>query len=250
MLHAWAPNAGLPRCRQCWHVGRALTSQRCQPASCWLPAEHCAAVPASCSRCFAVALAPLQAGTSRRAATRSSSGWRSSRCGCSLPRWLVGFRSGLRLCCRSGNGSGSCGLHGLAGASVGAPHLASASAPTSATRLSPYLCYRLCSYFRQNVDTHSAGLRPNLRKPPLPLPLQGSAAISSDAYFGREQRSSGASGSNVDMTAGDLISKVSITARQDMDSLKQVRRRPCFRGSWHACAAGHGQPGAGLLREP
>ena len=54
------------------------------------------------------------------------------------------------------------------------------------------------------------------------MPVQGSAAISSDAYFGREQRGGGASGSNVDMTAGDLISKVSITARQDMDSLKQV----------------------------
>ncbi|KAI7836389.1 hypothetical protein COHA_009751 [Chlorella ohadii] len=53
--------------------------------------------------------------------------------------------------------------------------------------------------------------------------FQGSAAISSDAYFGREQRGGGgASGSNVDMTAGDLISKVSITAKQDMDSLKQM----------------------------
>jgi ADP-ribosylation factor GTPase-activating protein 2/3 len=55
--------------------------------------------------------------------------------------------------------------------------------------------------------------------------FQGSAAISSDAYFGREQRGGAggsASGSNMDMTAGDLISKVSITAKQDMDSLKQM----------------------------
>lgn len=56
--------------------------------------------------------------------------------------------------------------------------------------------------------------------------MQGSAAISSDAYFGREQRMGGgsASGSNLDMSAGDLISKVSITAKQDMDSLKQAGR--------------------------
>lgn len=62
--------------------------------------------------------------------------------------------------------------------------------------------------------------------------LQGSAAISSDAYFGREQRGGGGgsgrgggggSGGDLDMTAGDLVSKISITARQDMDSIKQVR---------------------------
>ena len=62
--------------------------------------------------------------------------------------------------------------------------------------------------------------------------MQGSAAISSDAYFGREQRGGGgASGSNVDMTAGDLISKVSITAKQDMDSLKQVGLAPADFGA-------------------
>lgn len=55
--------------------------------------------------------------------------------------------------------------------------------------------------------------------------MQGSAAISSDAYFGREQRSagpSGAGGSGVDLSAGDLVNKIGMTARQDMDSIKQV----------------------------
>ncbi|PSC67912.1 putative ADP-ribosylation factor GTPase-activating AGD8 [Micractinium conductrix] len=58
--------------------------------------------------------------------------------------------------------------------------------------------------------------------------FQGAGAISSDAYFGREQRrgpggsSSGGGGGDMDMSASDLISKVSITARQDMDSIKQV----------------------------
>lgn len=54
--------------------------------------------------------------------------------------------------------------------------------------------------------------------------FQGAGAISSDAYFGREQRnSSGAGGSaNLDMSASDLVSKIGITARQDMDSIKQI----------------------------
>ena len=74
---------------------------------------------------------------------------------------------------------------------------------------------------------------PDGRRLPHPktnLCLQGSAAISSDAYFGREQRGGGGGGSgrgsgsggDLDMTAGDLVSKISITARQDMDSIKQV----------------------------
>ena len=59
--------------------------------------------------------------------------------------------------------------------------------------------------------------------PPVPIE-QGAGAISSDAYFGREQRnSSGAGGSaNLDMSASDLVSKIGITARQDMDSIKQA----------------------------
>ncbi|KAL4434371.1 hypothetical protein ABPG75_000812 [Micractinium tetrahymenae] len=54
--------------------------------------------------------------------------------------------------------------------------------------------------------------------------FQGAGAISSDAYFGREQRqSAGAGGSaNLDMSASDLVSKISLTARQDMDSIKQI----------------------------
>lgn len=60
--------------------------------------------------------------------------------------------------------------------------------------------------------------------------FSGAGAISSDAYFGREQRGGGggggASGSSsrndLDMSAGDLVSKISITAKQDMESMKQV----------------------------
>lgn len=55
---------------------------------------------------------------------------------------------------------------------------------------------------------------------------QGAGAISSDAYFGREQRqSSGAGGpANLDMSASDLVSKIGLTARQDMDSIKQASK--------------------------
>lgn len=54
---------------------------------------------------------------------------------------------------------------------------------------------------------------------------QGSAAISSDAYFGREQAGGGGAGGGQDMSAGDLVSKISYTAKQDMESVKQVGRR-------------------------
>lgn len=53
--------------------------------------------------------------------------------------------------------------------------------------------------------------------------FQGSQAISSDAYFGRESSSSGGgAGSNMDMTAADLVSKISITAKQDLGQLKDM----------------------------
>ena len=50
--------------------------------------------------------------------------------------------------------------------------------------------------------------------------FQGSAAISSDAYFGRQ--SSASRGSNVDASAADLVSKISLTARQDVQQLKAM----------------------------
>ena len=75
----------------------------------------------------------------------------------------------------------------------------------------------------------------------LPSRLQGSTAISSDSYFGREQRHASSSGGgggggdggmspsgssrDLDLSAGDLVSKISLTARQDMDSIKQVLHR-------------------------
>lgn len=53
--------------------------------------------------------------------------------------------------------------------------------------------------------------------------FQGSQAISSDAYFGRESTGGGGgSGSNMDMTAADLVSKISITAKQDLGQLKDM----------------------------
>jgi ADP-ribosylation factor GTPase-activating protein 2/3 len=57
--------------------------------------------------------------------------------------------------------------------------------------------------------------------------FQGSQAISSDAYFGRESSGGGGgggvgSGSNMDMTAADLVSKISITAKQDLGQLKDM----------------------------
>mmetsp|Transcript_618 Transcript_618/g.1440 ORF Transcript_618/g.1440 Transcript_618/m.1440 type:complete len:404 (+) Transcript_618:168-1379(+) len=47
--------------------------------------------------------------------------------------------------------------------------------------------------------------------------FQGSAAISSDAYFGKESRSNSA-----DQSASDLVSKISLTARQDMQQLRSM----------------------------
>lgn len=45
--------------------------------------------------------------------------------------------------------------------------------------------------------------------------FQGAGAISSDAYFGREQQGGSArSGDNLDMTATELVSKISLTAKQ------------------------------------
>ena len=45
--------------------------------------------------------------------------------------------------------------------------------------------------------------------------FQGSAAISSDAYFGRESRDS-------DDLSGDFVSKISMTARQDVEQLRAI----------------------------
>ena len=50
--------------------------------------------------------------------------------------------------------------------------------------------------------------------------FQGSTAISSDAYFGRESSSQG--GDNLDASAADLVSKISLTARQDVQQLKAM----------------------------
>lgn len=50
--------------------------------------------------------------------------------------------------------------------------------------------------------------------------FQGSNAISSDAYFGRESRNTGSD--SFDVSASDLVSKISLTARQDMQQLKTL----------------------------
>lgn len=50
--------------------------------------------------------------------------------------------------------------------------------------------------------------------------FQGSNAISSDAYFGRESRNKGSD--SLDVSASDLMSKISFTARQDMQQLKTL----------------------------
>jgi len=47
--------------------------------------------------------------------------------------------------------------------------------------------------------------------------FQGSSAISSDAYFGRQS-------SKGDDSSGDLVSKISLTAKQDMEQLKTLAR--------------------------
>lgn len=53
--------------------------------------------------------------------------------------------------------------------------------------------------------------------------FQGSSAISSDAYFGRQSstRSSGM-GDSLDASAAELVSKISMTARQDVQQLKAM----------------------------
>lgn len=73
-------------------------------------------------------------------------------------------------------------------------------------------------------------------------PGQGAGAISSDAYFGREQRADTGAGSsaNLDMSASDLVSKIGITARQDMDSIKQASRAvrlPTSRAALGTCCS-------------
>lgn len=56
--------------------------------------------------------------------------------------------------------------------------------------------------------------------------FQGSNAISSDAYFGREGPSNGKpagyGAGNLDLTASELVSKIGITARQDLGQLKDM----------------------------
>jgi len=51
--------------------------------------------------------------------------------------------------------------------------------------------------------------------------FQGSSAISSDAYFGR-QSSSQYSNDSLDASAAELVSKIGLTARQDVQQLKAI----------------------------
>lgn len=69
------------------------------------------------------------------------------------------------------------------------------------------------------------------RQPRRPLPTraprtpvrQSAGAISSDAYFGRETERPGSSpGSSLDFTASELVSKISLTAREDMAQIKSM----------------------------
>lgn len=58
--------------------------------------------------------------------------------------------------------------------------------------------------------------------------FQGSSAISSDAYFGRQSNRQGGMGGggggadSFDVSASELVSKISLTARQDMQQLKAM----------------------------
>ena len=56
--------------------------------------------------------------------------------------------------------------------------------------------------------------------------FQGSTAISSDAYFGRQSSASRPGGSSggdsLDASAAELVSKISLTARQDVQQLKAI----------------------------
>ena len=49
--------------------------------------------------------------------------------------------------------------------------------------------------------------------------FQGSTSISSDAYFGRESRNAGG-GDALDITAADMIGRIGLNARQDVEQLK------------------------------
>lgn len=62
------------------------------------------------------------------------------------------------------------------------------------------------------------------------LPPQGSSAISSDAYFGREKpasrsgRGDNYGAGNLDMNASELVSKITLTAKQDISQLKTMAK--------------------------
>jgi ADP-ribosylation factor GTPase-activating protein 2/3 len=51
--------------------------------------------------------------------------------------------------------------------------------------------------------------------------FQGSSAISSDAYFGRESRT-GNGAESLDASASEMISRIGLTARQDVEQLKAL----------------------------
>lgn len=180
---------------------------------------------------------PSMALTIRRATLRSSSGCRSSRYGMALLR-----ENGAAGRDAAGRGGGmdtkvSAGqvpvptMRACAARACTTPaalrcpaatiqrSLTCAHAPSAAMQS---MC--ACTFCYHPVHVPSNILLPSTQ----PMCVQGAGAISSDAYFGREQRASSMSsqgGGNLDMSAGDLVSKISLTAKQDVDAIKQVSER-------------------------
>uniref|UniRef100_A0A1D2A1R9 Arf-GAP domain-containing protein n=1 Tax=Auxenochlorella protothecoides TaxID=3075 RepID=A0A1D2A1R9_AUXPR len=121
-----------------------------------------------------------------------------------------------------GGGGGSSGW-GRASRSVpaGPPATTSdASGSAAQARFGSAKAISSAAYFNQDKGENDYEKQARLAK------FSSAGAISSDAYFGREDESrrggGGPGAGNLDMSAAELVSKISLTAKQDMAQLKNM----------------------------
>lgn len=121
-----------------------------------------------------------------------------------------------------GGGGGSSGW-GRASRSVPAgppPTTSDASGSAAQARFGSAKAISSAAYFNQDKGENDYEKQARLAK------FSSAGAISSDAYFGREDESrrggGGPGAGNLDMSAAELVSKISLTAKQDMAQLKNM----------------------------